>query len=137
MFGIAVVAIVVIIAFMRFFKSKRTRRASVGGSTPYNASYHTARTTGSILSFAGWLVVVGGGIGVVVGIITAVQGGQAGMVGGSITAGLSVITAVVGLILVAFGQVVRASVDTANRTGQIVELLRSLNPRKMVYSEVR
>lgn len=72
-----------------------------------------------------------------VGIITAVQGGQAGMVGGSITAGLSVITAVVGLILVAFGQVVRASVDTANRTGQIVELLRSLNPRKMVYSEVR
>jgi hypothetical protein len=98
-----------------------TSQASSGGS--YNSDYGAARKVSMFISFLGWLVFA-------IGLIAAIGGIAAG---GNSRYGneMSLIAmfpgigiAVSGLFLVAGGQVTRATVDNADHTREILNLLK-------------
>lgn len=86
-------------------------------------SYHAARALFSFLAFCAWTVVI---IGVLVGVLGAGGGSRYGGAGTGLLAmapGIGI--AISGLILVAFSQMGRANVDTAEYTQQMLKVARN------------
>lgn len=85
-------------------------------------SYETARSLFSFLGFCAWSVVVIGGIVALLGAgsVSQYAGGGAGLL--AMVPGLGVTLA--GLLLVAFVQIGRANVDTAEYTQQMLKIAR-------------
>jgi len=85
-------------------------------------SYETARSLFSFLGFCAWSVVVIGGIVAILGAGSASQyaGGGAGLL--AMVPGLGI--SLSGLLLVAFVQIGRANVDTAEYTQQMLKISR-------------
>lgn len=85
-------------------------------------SYETARSLFSFLALCAWTVVA---IGVLVALIGAAAGSQyGGAATGFLALALGAGVVVTGLILVAFVQMGRASVDTAEYTQQMLKVAR-------------
>jgi hypothetical protein len=85
-------------------------------------SYEVARTLFSFLAFCAWSIVVVGGL---VALIGAGGGSRYGGAGAGLLAmvpGLSI--GIAGLLLVAFVQIGRATVDTAEYTQQMLKISR-------------
>lgn len=81
-------------------------------------SYGTARDIARVISFAGWLFV---GLCAVAAVITVINGpGAIAMLFIPI-----IIGAIGGFLMVAAGQVLRATVDNADNTGQILALIKT------------
>ena len=85
-------------------------------------SYETARSLFSFLGFCAWSVVV-------IGVLVALAGAEGGSRYGGAGAGLLAMApgfgiAILGLILVAFVQMGRANVDTAEYTQQMLKIAR-------------
>lgn len=85
-------------------------------------SYETARSLFSFLAFCAWSVVVVGGIVALLGAgsVSQYAGGGAGLI--AMVPGLGI--ALAGLLLVAFVQIGRANVDTAEYTQQMLKIAR-------------
>lgn len=89
--------------------------AAIATARPeYNSDYGAARGLSGFISGVGWFVVV-------IGILTALAGIDEGSVL-AILPGLGL--AVSGIIVVAAGQVTRATVDNADHTREILTLLK-------------
>lgn len=89
---------------------------------PYESSYNAARGVASLISFVGWLFVVGGAILALVVIVTVSQSRYGSLSLPLFVPALS--AAVSGLLLVMGGQVTRATVDTADNTARVLHLLQ-------------
>ncbi|MFA5924354.1 MAG: hypothetical protein WC856_24190 [Methylococcaceae bacterium] len=88
-------------------------------------SYGTARGVAKVISFVGWLFV---GICTVASVVMVnVTGGFSDLFNGPgvIVLAPILIGAVAGFLLVAAGQVLRATVDNADNTGQILALIKT------------
>ena len=85
-------------------------------------SYEAARSLFGFLAFVAWLVVVVGGLVALVsaGSVSRYAGGGAGLL--AMSPGIGI--AIAGLILVAFVQMGRATVDTAEYTQQMLKIAR-------------
>ena len=85
-------------------------------------SYETARSLFSFLAFCAWSVVVIGGIVALIGLgsVSSYAGGAAGLLAAVPGFGI----ALAGLLLVAFVQIGRANVDTAEYTQQMLQIAR-------------
>lgn len=90
-------------------------------------SYEAARSLFSFLGFCAWCVIIIGGILALVGVSAASQyGGYRAPSGAAIFAGLlpGLALAMSGFLLLAFVQMGRASVDTAEYTQQMLKIAR-------------
>jgi hypothetical protein len=105
------------------FNRKGVRKMSLR----YSSTYETARGVSQLVSLVGWILVAIG-VGGVVFLVKQAGGFEqlfSGM--GAIGAILSLLVSVAGLLLVTSGQVVRATVDNADNTGQILYLLKNMS----------
>lgn len=88
----------------------------------YKSSYKTARGISEFVSFLGWLLFI---VGIVIALVGFVGGIKSRYGGVSLIAMLPGLgTAVAGLLLVMGGQVTRATVDSADHTREIMNILR-------------
>jgi len=103
-------------------------------SSAYRKDYGAARFVGSVISFVGWIVFLLGVVGVVGGFAGMGAGGFARELGVhpaiiTVVSGLiimfSLLYAVLGLVFAALGQHFRATVDTANYSGEMLALMKS------------
>ena len=85
-------------------------------------SYETARSLFSFLGFCAWIVVAIGGLVAITGAIGVSQYARGGAALLAVVPGLGVVLA--GLLLVAFVQIGRANVDTAEYTQQMLKISR-------------
>jgi len=83
----------------------------------YQSHYNTARTISDILSVIGWIMVV---VGVLGALILASQGHSFNVL--AMLPGLAI--AISGLFMVVAAQVTKATVDNADQTREIMNLLR-------------
>jgi len=83
----------------------------------YQSHYNTARTISDILSVIGWIMVV---VGVLGALILASQGYNFNVL--AMLPGLAI--AISGLFMVVAAQVTKATVDNADQTREIMNLLR-------------
>ena len=83
----------------------------------YQSNYNTARTMSDILSVIGWIMVV---VGVLGALILASQGHSFNVL--AMLPGLAI--AISGLFMVVAAQVTKATVDNADQTREIMNLLR-------------
>ncbi|MGH9890580.1 MAG: hypothetical protein ACREA0_01055 [bacterium] len=92
----------------------------------YISTYKTARLLANLVSFIGWVLVIGGSIGAYENILD--------LPGGKLTGndymtllllGASLFVTVWGVLLVTFGQFVRATFDTADFSGEMLVLMKS------------
>lgn len=93
--------------------------------TPYKSTYGTARFISLVVSFLGWLVVIAGIVGIFVGLETGSKmlRGDASIL--AILPGIGVILS--GLFLVIAGQITRATVDNADHTGEMLQIMKNKN----------
>lgn len=91
-----------------------------------SSRYKTGRLLGRIISFLGWIVVAAAAIFLILFIIGLVQQGiysdhimLLGM------GGLTVGCVLMGIILVAVGQMLRATLDTADNTRQMLDIMQA------------
>ncbi|MGH8583064.1 MAG: hypothetical protein ACREWG_09825 [Gammaproteobacteria bacterium] len=94
-------------------------------SSEYSSTYGTARKVAGFVSFIGWILV---GIGILgLGSLVQEAGGIKQLFSdiGAIAGILSLLVSVAGLLLVALGQVVRATVDNADNTGQMLAIIKA------------
>jgi hypothetical protein len=87
----------------------------------YDSTYKTARMVSQIISLIGWAVV---GLTFLFAFITLRGMGPYGFIGFLLMLAVGVLG---GLILVAAGQIVRATVDTADNTGKMLAIMKSKN----------
>lgn len=87
----------------------------------YNSTYDTTRMIAACVSFVGWFVV---GISVLILLVSLVKSNDS--YGGFALMGLFPAFAgiISGLLLVMAGQLTRATVDTADNTGQMLSLMK-------------
>jgi len=109
---------------------------SVKNLDSYNSKYGAANFVGALISFVGWAALVLGVIGVIAGVLTThyliggMQGFDTAMRPMFIAAalgvsGFSLMFALIGLLMAAAGQHLRATTDTANSLGEILVLMKS------------
>lgn len=89
-------------------------------TVPYSSTYRTMRATANFVSGVGWIVAL---LSVLVLLASISEGGMAGILivpafGGAIG----------GLLLVALGQSARATVDTADFTGEMLAIMKASWP---------
>ncbi len=97
--------------------------SSVKNTGACQSDYEVARKISKFLSFLGWLVFAVGVIAAIAGLVSGTQSRYGG--GVSLLAllpGLGI--SVSGLFLVAAGQVTRATVDNADHTREILNIIR-------------
>lgn len=114
--------------------------------SPYVSTYKTGKAVGRILSFLGWVTTAVGAVLLVYCVVQAVRSasGPLDTPFGTLAGGTSLygILASVGFVLsglfqVAWGQAVRAVLDTADHTGEARDLLRDQAKRKAAEDEAR
>ena len=103
------------------FKSLKEDVAKSDYSTDYASTYGTARMIAQFVSFVGWVVV---GISVLILLVSLVKSTESH--GGFALMGLfpSLAGVISGLLLVMSGQLTRATVDTADNTGQMLAVMK-------------
>ena len=97
-------------------------KSEVFGDSPigYRSTYRTARTIAQIVSFIGWFTIASG---IFVSYITydKIKG----------TTNITILSVAIGvfsgLILVMIGQMTRATVDTADNTGEMLDIMKNKN----------
>ena len=94
-----------------------TNKSAKEHSLGYKSNYNTARTMSDILSVIGWIMVV---VGVLGALILASQGYSFNVL--AMLPGLAI--AISGLFMVVAAQVTKATVDNADQTREIMNLLR-------------
>lgn len=118
-------------------RSETSPRSPNERSESYRSAYGIARNISMFVSFLGWVVCVGGLLLAVFGLISLLQvpslgrqlqyGTQYGVIAyvyvGALVQGF--IMAAFGLLLVASGQITRATVGNADHSREILNLLRS------------
>lgn len=92
----------------------------------YERTYGTARAVFTLLEFIGWLVTVGGVIGLIVG-FNGLGYARSNIEGIAAISGVAfgILFALLGLISVAFVQMSRANVDQAEMTRDMLRLTRN------------
>jgi len=89
-------------------------------SAEYVSTYKTARTISQAVSFIGWVVVV-------LSVYLLIQMSLTGFPWGIFVYGGVLLS---GILLVIAGQFTRATIDTADNTGQILALMKGKNNNK-------
>lgn len=96
---------------------------------PYKSKYRNARQVSYIISFFGWLIVFGGIVGIFVGLDASGSLARSGMLRGDAAAIAAmlpgVLISITGLVVVAAGQIVRATVDNADNTGEMLSIMKN------------
>ncbi len=99
----------------------------------YYRKYAAATFISALISFAGWIVLVMGVVGVIVGLLSAqrlvahTQADAAQQVFLAMSLGgayISFVIAIMGLLMVAVGQHLRATTDAANSLGEILATMK-------------
>jgi len=103
------------------FKSAKEDATKSDYSTGYTTTYGTARMIAQFVSFVGWVVVT---ISVLILIVSLVKSTESN--GSFALMGLfpSLAGVISGLLLVMAGQMTRATVDTADNTGQMLAVMK-------------
>lgn len=97
--------------------SKERRNAASGAADPEpTGRYETARALASFFSLIGWLIVA-------LGVLGAIPASEYG----PIAIGMCVALSFIGLVQVMGGQMIRATVDTADNTLKILHVLKQSN----------
>jgi hypothetical protein len=111
----------------------------------YRTSYRSARFVAQMISFFGWVAVICGIIGLVVGVYGvfasyeqylqhAERGGRELQIFLSLLSTTSIYFSLLGfmsgLLMIAGGQLTRAVVDNADFSGQMLDILRTMNFEK-------
>lgn len=114
--------------------------------SPYLSTYKTGKIIGRVLSFLGWVLVTAGAVLLLYSGIQCVKS-AAGPVDtpfGTLVAGAALYGIVVsaglligGLLQVAAGQAVRGVLDTADHTGEMLEVLRQQSRHQAAEDEAR
>lgn len=93
----------------------------------YKSSYGTTRKVAKWVSLSGWISVAGGILVVLISVLGAAFADQGfGLL--AVLPALGVVVA--GIFMVMNGQLTRASVDTADNTGESLEILREIIRQK-------
>lgn len=90
----------------------------------YISTYNTGRQLAKLISFIGWLVGCGGSIGALVSVAFLLGGKDLSGLA-LLPLGASLLIAIGGVLLVAHGQFVRATFDSADSAGQTLALMKS------------
>lgn len=105
-------------------------RRSVAGEcvqthTGYISTYKTGRQVAAVISFVGWLVVASGIIAFFA--VSQIVSGSFGIMSGKqlIPIAIGVLISISGLGFVALGQILRATFDTADFTGEMLILMKA------------
>lgn len=93
----------------------------------YRSSYKVARIVAKILSGVGWVLLVVGVIATVGVIVAQLQARGPALLMLSFALGFPAGVAVTGLLMVAIGQITRASVDIADYSGEMLAILKAQN----------
>jgi vacuolar-type H+-ATPase subunit I/STV1 len=112
----------------------------------YVSTYKTGKVIGRVLSFLGWVTTAAGAILLLYSVTQALRfaSGPVDTPFGTLSAGASLYGILVslglvvgGLCQVAWGQAVRAVLDTADHTGEARDLLRDQAKRQAAEDEAR
>lgn len=107
---------------------------SVKNLNRYHPKYGAANFVGTLISFAGWVALLLGVVGVIAGVLFAQQlfadrgfdpARQMYMVVALAGSWFSLLLALIGLLMAAVGQHLRATTDAANCLGEILALMKS------------
>jgi hypothetical protein len=98
--------------------SANDRSASKAGkSHTYSSTYETARGVANTIATIGWVIV---GLSLLITVALIKEAGPMGLGG--------LLLSVSGFVVVALGQILRATVDNADNTGQILALIKASDP---------
>lgn len=105
--------------------SRSVTGASVQTHTVYISTYKTGRQVAAVISFVGWLVVASGVIAFFA--VSQFVSESFGIMSGKqlIPIAIGVLISIGGLGFVALGQILRATFDTADFTGEMLTLMKA------------
>lgn len=112
------------------FKLQREEAAKRDDRADYMTTYATARLIAQLVSFVGWVVVIISAMILVVSLAKSRDSGGFDLMMGLLPSFSGLIS---GLLLVMFGQITRATLDTADNTGQILALMKKRKGNKVVH----